>query len=495
MNYTLLTKISLLIFSLYFFSCSKEDEEKPNIILIIADDMAWNDCGVYGNKNIRTPNIDFLAKNGLKFNQAFLTISSCSPSRSSIITGKYPHNTDAEQLHWALPESQLTFVELLKNTGYYTASAGKWHLGEAIKNRFDKVIEADVSGFQLPVGSDGEQKAMVAKQQSGCEDWIPTLKNRPSEKPFFMWFAALDPHRDYKENSIDNPHKPEDVLIPPHLPDVPDVRKDLALYYDEITRLDDYVGQVYNELKKQNVIDNTIIIFMSDNGRPFPRDKTTLYDGGIKTPFIVHWPNHITPNSESDELISSVDIAPTLLDITKINIPKIMEGQSFLPLLKNQKTNTRGFIFAEDHWHDFEDLTLAARSKQYKYIQNIYNDLPATPSADAGRSITFKAMINLKEKGELNNAQLNCFKVRPKQELYDVVEDPDELNNLAENTNYKEVLETHKKALEQWKVETNFKIPLNRTPDEFDRETGDPLPPRIRPRPDKKWFVDKYGIE
>ena len=155
---------------------------KPNIILIIADDMAWNDCGAYGHPKIRTPNIDKLAQQGMTFNNAFLTTSSCSPSRCSIITGRYPHNTDAGQLHLPLPKEQVTFPELLKQAGYHTGAAGKWHLGNATKPKFDIVREGGDSG--------------------GAGHWVPMLKDRPTDKPFFMWFASFDPHRPYQKNTI-----------------------------------------------------------------------------------------------------------------------------------------------------------------------------------------------------------------------------------------------------------------------------------------------------
>ncbi len=131
--------------------------------------------------------------------------------------------------------------------------------------------------------------------QSGCDQWVPVLRDRPRDKPFFLWLAALDPHRDYQPGTIPEPHRPEDVVVPPYLPDVPEVRKDLALYYDEIGRLDHHVGEVLAELDRQGVAGETLVLFLSDNGRPFPRCKTTLYDSGIRTPFIVRWPGHIRP--------------------------------------------------------------------------------------------------------------------------------------------------------------------------------------------------------
>ena len=468
---------------------AEAQRSRPNIVLIIADDMGWDDCGAYGHPTIRTPNIDRLAAEGMRFTNAFLTASSCSPSRASIITSRYPHNTDAEQLHWPLPAEQQTFVELLKRAGYWTAAAGKWHLGDAVKDRFHTIREADVSGFQLPDGADKTKHTMVAKEKSGCEHWISTLRRRPKDKPFFLWLAALDPHRDYEPGIIENPHKPRDVRVPPYLPDVPQVREELALYYDEITRLDTYIGEVLKEIEKQGIEEDTFVLFFSDNGRPFPRDKTTLYDGGIKTPWIVRWPRCVRAGSFCVQLISSVDIAPTILALAGIDIPLNFQGHSFMPLLTNPTAKIRDYIYAEDHWHDYEDLGRAVRSEQYKYIRNDYPDLAATPPADVGRSQTFKAIQRLRAQGKLNKNQMSCFiKPRPVEELYDVINDPHELHNLSDNPRYVHVLKELRQVLRDWSKRTNYRIPMVRTPDEFDRETGEPLPNRIRPRPSKKDF-------
>ena len=142
---------------------SHAKDNRPNIVFIIADDLAWDDLGSTGNPKVRTPNLDRLAKGGMSFTNAFLTISSCSPSRASIITSTYPHQTDAEQLHWPLPPDRLTFVELLKASGYWTVAAGKWHLGNFVKDRFNEVREADVSGFQLPTGQAAKEGKITQK--------------------------------------------------------------------------------------------------------------------------------------------------------------------------------------------------------------------------------------------------------------------------------------------------------------------------------------------
>jgi N-sulfoglucosamine sulfohydrolase len=182
-------------------SCANQKAEEkvqpPNFIVFIADDAGWNDCGPYGNQNIKTPNINKLAEEGVVFNNAFLTTSSCSPSRCSILTGRYPHSTGAPELHMPLPADQVLFAGELQKAGYFTAVAGKYHIGPK-RSEFDTIYGG---------------------HPSGCEHWVEALQNRPKDKPFFLWLAAIDPHRDYFPSTIPEPHKPEDVIVPPYLPD------------------------------------------------------------------------------------------------------------------------------------------------------------------------------------------------------------------------------------------------------------------------------------
>ncbi|MEM6692935.1 MAG: sulfatase [Planctomycetota bacterium] len=461
------------------------------MVLMIADDMNWDDCGVYGHPSIRTPNIDKLASDGLLFRNAYLTTNSCSPSRASIITGRYPHNTGAEQLHWPIPKGTETFVQKLKRSGYYTASAGKWHMGDAVRDHFDKIYEASTAGFVLPSGKDGEPPKMIAKQPSGCEDWTRALDERDKSKPFFMWLAALDPHREYTDGALDPPHTRDDVIVPPHLPDTPDVREDLRLYYDEIGRLDQYVGKVVAKLQEQSVAENTVIVFISDNGRPFPRDKTTLYDGGIRTPWIVSWPAKVKPGGITDSLVSSVDLAATFLDLSlqgkNANVLSVKQSMSLLPTLLDPTAEHRRFAFAEDHWHDYEDHARCVISQQYKLIRNDYVDLPSTPSADAGRGLTWQDMLKLQGEGKLSLEQQACFKSpRAQWELYDRYRDPGELVNLIDDPAYSSVVSKLKEALAEWADQTGDFMPSKRTPDEFDRVTGEPdHSVRVRPRRSK----------
>jgi arylsulfatase A-like enzyme len=490
-----LAHILLSTIAVLLISCETKKEtqtkQAPNIVLIIADDVSWNDIGPYGNNNIRTPNLNKLARAGMTFTEAYLTSSSCSPSRTSIISGLYPHNTDAEQLSWPLPESKKTFVQELKKSGYWTGLAGKYHMGNPVKDDFDVLLE--MQWKDAPIGLDRR----LVGDGSGCDEWIKLLKNRPKDKPFFTWLASFDAHRPFYKGMSDNPHNPEDVILPPYMPATDKVKEDFALYYDEINRMDSYIGRVVEELEKQGVSDNTMILFISDNGRAFPRDKTTLYDGGIKTPWIVKWPAQVEANKINNNMVSSVDIAPTLLKLAGLTPPKDFEGVDFSPLLKDTHKVVRNEIFAEDHFHDFEDYTRAVRTKQFKYVKNYYTDLPNTPSADIIRGRSWQSMKIEKENGSLNTAQMKCFDIpRQQEELFDIVTDPNELNNLALNPDYKEELDNMRSKLESIRNRTNDILPSERTHDDFFRETGLPTKYRIRPRPSKAVYMKarKEGI-
>ncbi len=468
---------------------AQAQDERPNIVLMIADDMAWNDCLVYGHPTIQTPNLARLASEGLTFDRAFLTTSSCSPSRASIITGRYPHAADAEELHWPVPAEQVTFVEALKAAGYHTAAAGKWHLGNALKERFDEVRGADPSGFQLPTGPDAGNALLAIEgdgaRQSGCGQWIPTLRERPRDKPFFLWLAAVDPHRDYRDGIIPEPHRPEDAIVPPFLPNTPEVRRDLARYYDEIGRLDAFVGLVLDELDAQGIADNTLVIFISDNGRPFPRCKTTIYDSGVKTPMIARWPQRITPETRTGALVSTVDFAPTLLSLAGLEPLDSFQGVDFSPIFDDPQARVRDAVYSERNWHDYAARARAVRTERFRYIRNEDQDFPLTPPADAVRSPTFREMLRLRDLGQLTLAQRDCFLTdRPFEELYDLETDPYELHNIVGDPRYARVLEDLRDQLDAWKRRTDdVERPLS--PDEFNRETGEPLPNRVRPRPSK----------
>jgi len=441
-------------------------------VLIIADDISWDDLGAYGHPNIHTPHIDKMAKRGIVFNNAYLTASSCSPSRASIITGRYPHNTDAEELHWPLPSEQTTFPEKLKENGYWTVASGKWHLGPQIFDRFDVVDEI---AYAAP------------DNYSGGETWSDHIIERPKDKPFFMWFASWDAHRAFPEGELPYNHSEADLRIPPYYPQTELMKQNFLHYYDEIARFDLLVGNVIKTLEDEGVAENTLIIVMADNGRPYARDKTTMYDSGMKTPFIAYWPGQILGGQTSDAILSAVDIAPTFLHLAGVAVPNTVEGESFHEILKSPEQDFRKYAFSEKNWHDFTDHGRTVRSKTFRYIRNHYTDLPATPTADTVYDPIWAERVTLYKNGNLTDLQQIPFIApRPKEELYNTSVDPLELNNLIGDPDYLDILIEHRKALDDWIDETDDFIPTIRTPDDFDRMTGARLPTRERPRKPKK---------
>lgn len=428
-------------------------DDRPNFVLIIADDVSADDLSCFGRKNIQTPNLQQLAEAGICFDRAFVTCSSCSPSRVSLITGLFPHQTGAPNLHDPLPADQRTFVEDLKRSGYWTAAAGKWHLGGPTKSKFDLVNEGGGA--------------------SGCERWLATMKAAPKEKPLFLWFAAFDAHRDYEPNVIAKPHTRDDVTVPPYLPDHPTVRDDFALYYDEICRLDSYVGKVREELKNQGRLENTIILFLADNGCAFPRCKTTLYDSGIRTPLIISCPEKFAKNARSGALVSTVDIAPTILELAGVDASSKFTGHSFASILKGEKESIQEEIYAERNWHDYKSYARTVRTTRYKYIRNWVPELPNTPPADGVRSPTFQLMRELRDAKMLNAEQLDCFVTpRAAEELYDLEEDPFELHNIAEREDVQGIKRDLSSKLDHWRSETSDVTPTPLREDKYDRETG-----------------------
>jgi N-sulfoglucosamine sulfohydrolase len=431
--------------------------QKPNFVLIIADDVSWDDIGCYGNRQVRTPNIDRLAENGIRLTNFFLTASSSSPSRNSIITGRYPHNTGGAELHTEPPDYMVSFPEILKKNGYYTAQAGKFHMGPYARRGFDIINEIG------KLNGDG-----------GEELWVSCLKERSREKPFFMWFAAYDAHRQWGPNEFSGMHDPESVKPPFYLAQGGKTKADLAKYYDEIARFDHYIGLVVNELDKQGQLDNTILIIMADNGRPFPHSKTRVNDRGLKSPFIIHWPAVIKGKQQvSASLVSAIDIAPTILDLAAISVPDHIQGKSFSSLLKEPDWPFRNYLFGEHNWHDFEAHERMVRSNDFLYILNSRPQFPQMGPADAVGSPSFEELVILRDSGKLSAIQTDVFITpRSHEELYDCISDPDQLVNIASVRDHQAKLAEMRQILKEWMVETGDNIPEDITKDWYEREPG-----------------------
>ena len=429
---------------------------RPNFVLMIGDDISIEDFGCYGHPNIRTPNVDKLAAGGIRFTNAYLTTSQCSPTRCSIITGRYPHNTGAPELHTPLPQGQTMFPAMLREGGYYTAAAGKWHLGKYARSAFDRIVSSKPGGEEL---------------------WRDCLRKRPKDKPFLMWFAAFDAHRRWQADIDAKPHTPADAVIPPYMIDTPGVRKDMARYYDEVQRLDRYVGIVVEELRQQSVLDNTCIIFMADNGRPFARCKTRLYDSGVATPFVVYWPGGIRhQGSVCESLLSVIDIAPTILELSGLKSPQSFQGISMAPLLANPKKTIRRYAFAEHNWHGQIAHERMVRHGDYMYIRNAYPGLPQLHGQDS--QCPQKELRAFAREGKLTPAQMDpLLAPRPAEELFNVRNDPHQIENLVNDQGHRKALEHLRKVMDEWQRRTGDSVPpLGKgTPDRYDRNSGRPI--------------------
>ncbi|MCB1205686.1 MAG: sulfatase-like hydrolase/transferase, partial [Verrucomicrobiae bacterium] len=314
-----------LLFAAVFLASASAEEKRPNFIVLIADDISHDDLGCYGSPNGRTPRLDELATRGMRFTNAYLTASSCSPSRSSILTGRYPHNNgEAAELHrpisWHLP----SIAGILREAGYHTALAGKNHM----------TWKAPPEGKQAPAEPWTRTYGTgVPGNSGGHGHWIEALEDAPSDHPFFFWFAALDAHRpwdgtrEWNEEAYGPKHDPARVILPPALVDTPETREDFASYLNEVTRFDHFVGKVTDWLGEHGKEGNTWIIVIADNGRPFPRAKTRLIDDGMQTYFLAAGPGVTHRGSVSDSLISVVDIAPTFATLAGIEPSATFQGR------------------------------------------------------------------------------------------------------------------------------------------------------------------------
>ncbi|NBC16396.1 MAG: sulfatase-like hydrolase/transferase [Bacteroidetes bacterium] len=436
-----------------------EESTRPNIVVFVADDAGWDDSSVYGNPRVRTPNIQRLADTGMTFSRAFVTSPQCSPSRASMLTGLYPHQTGAEDLHEPIPAEVTILPAYLQETGYFTGSMLKQHIGRAASRQFDW-YSARLGRFEV-------------------------FLDRRGERPFFLWVGFMDPHRPYLRGTIAEPHDPADVRVPAHLADTPETRREIARYYDEISRMDGWIGRFLDTLKARGLRENTIVIYLSDNGWPFPRAKGSLYDAGMRTPYIWSWPRVVEPGTRREGVASTIDLAPTLLDAAGAEIPADMEGESILAVLAGtESAGARGreAAFSQRNWHGSDDHIRAVRTERFKLIINAYETQPFGLPPDIAQSDTWKSLLARREEGRLNPQQrLNFSLPRPPVEFYDLRRDPHEYTNRAWSPEYAAEQQRLFRELDEWMARTNDYPPgPEPRPDATDRITGRPLEWRHR---------------
>jgi N-sulfoglucosamine sulfohydrolase len=408
----------------------------PNLVFLISDDQSYSGAGCNGNPGVHTPNIDRLAREGMRFTRAFAPTPSCSPSRSAILTGESPHQTGTSRFRSPMPPAQNTILEYLKRADYYTGAFKKVHQGAEFWKRWD------FKGLHRPVRT--------------------FFEARPKNRPFFLHIGYHDPHRPYlpgERYPEKNPRK--SVSVPRFLPDAPGVRKDIAHYYEAIERLDVKVGHFLKLLEEYGLAENTLVIFTSDQGMAFPGAKGTLYDPGLHVPLLARWPGKIKPGRVASGLVSLVDLAPTWLQAAGVPGPNAMDGRSFLPLLLGRNFQPREAVFAERNFHTHLDLIRSVRTARYKLIGNYLPEVPYQPLSDIARSPSWRAIENLEHQGKLSPALVQrYFKApRPQEELYDLQNDAGEMNNLAKNPKYRAELVHLQELLSRWMITTHDFLP------------------------------------
>jgi len=426
-----------------------------NIVLIIADDQGL-DLGAYGNPVLRTPNLDQLAARGTLFTNAFATVSSCSPSRSVIYTGLYSHSNgmyglahDVHNQH--LLPSVRTLPQLLEAAGYRTALVGKKHILPESSLPFDEELAPERAGNRDVAFMAGEARKFIA---------------RSAGRPFLLIVGYSDPHRAQENfgNTRAWPgiaretYDPAKVVVPAHLPDLPAVRRDLADYYESISRLDSGVGLLLDVVREAGRSDDTLIIYLSDNGRPFPGAKTTLYDDGIHLPLIISSPTQTRRGVRNSAMVSWIDIVPTILDWAGISPPRAqpLPGRSILPILEQPDPHGWDRVFASHSFHEIQQYypMRALRTRQYKYILNLAAALEFPVAGDIASSPTWQAIAARPSVG-LGARTMEAFLHRPPEELYDVRKDPAEVHNLATDPAHREVLERMRAEMAKFRVDTH----------------------------------------
>lgn len=424
------------------------DKKRPNILVFVADDAGARHFGCYGNRSIRTPNIDRLSAEGLTADKAMLTTAQCSPSRISILTGKYPHATGAEDLHMPMPERHTTAPGYLRRAGYITGHMQKVHEGPHSDRQFDW-YDPGLEGF-------------------------PAFLDAAGQKPFFLWVAFNDPHRPYQDNTIAEPHNAERVAVPPHMADTRETREDIARYYDEISRMDEVIGRFLTVLKDRDLEEDTLVVFLSDNGAPFPREKGTVYDGGVQTPLIFRWPGVVPRGVRHSGLMSVIDLAPTFLTLADVEVPDDLQGEDIAAGLRDPGLWRRSAAFSERNWHDCDEHIRSVRTERYRLIHNAYIALPFGSPADVSASPSWLALYERKRSARLTDAQSLLFRApRPEIEFYDTEHDRWELDNLAARPEYQQAIAEHFSILQEWRTATGDFPPEKRQRAGYvDRVTG-----------------------
>lgn len=437
-----------------------------NILLITADDLGYEAMHTL-NPDVPadlTPNINRFAANGLQFMHGHTNSPICQPSRATIATGCYG-NTSGMLGFIHMKKKMPSVMQALKNEGYMTGVLGKvGHSTPDMNYQWDFSVDSG----ELGAGRDPNRYYTESKR------FFERVKTKNT--PFYMMINSDDPHRPFYNPARPAPRKnitppsklftPDDVAIPPSLPDLPEIRKELNWYYNSIRRLDDTFGKVIQALDESGLRDNTLIMFLSDNGAAIPFAKANVYLSSTRTPWLVQWPGVIKPGSvDRNHFVSAVDFFPTVMDAAELPIPAPQpDGRSFLPLLKGGKQEGRDVVFKQI------DYLIAGparpmrsvQDEKYAYIYNIWSG-PGTTYRNNNEGRTMAAMEANPESAE----RVRMFRHRDVVEFYDLKKDPGCLQNLAENPEYADRIAAYRNRLRQWMENTGDLIL-----EEFDQQAG-----------------------
>lgn len=432
----------------------------PNIVFILSDDHSYPFLGAYGRPEMKTPNLDAFAAQGMKFHRLFTGAPQCVPSRACYLTGRSPVACRITRFSSPLPRDEVTFPEILRQeAGYFVGVLGRsYHL------------DGSARGPESTARVFAENKLQTFKERfhyvdSSGQEAVPErmkefFDQRPKDQPYFLWVNFSDPHHGWTAGNATAP-APEKLTVPGFLPDLPGVRSDLSRYEGEIEHMDGDFQRVLDIIKDRAGLENTLIIFAGDNGMAFPSGKGSLHDPGLNVPLLVSWPGVVKAGGDSRVLISGEDIAPTCLEAAGLKVPARISGRSFLPLLKGETFEPRKHIFAERGPHGSAtfnesttassvDYSRAVRSDHYKLIYNVTPNLRYTPVDSAGDP-GWKDIVKAHEEGKLAPEFETLWFTSPRQvyELYDLAADPAELHNLAGKPELQEVEQALKEALQE----------------------------------------------
>ncbi len=424
-------------------AAGQQPQKQPNILWISTEDLSPH-FGCYGDKVAKTPNIDRLASQGIRYTNVFTTAAISAPCRAGIITGMYQTSIGCMHMRTtsyrrsvenpieftAVPPHYVkTFTEYLRSAGYYCTN----------NNKTDYQFAKD------PV---------PASIWDECSRTAHYRNRSARSQPFFAVFNWIGTHESQNWNLNNVKTDPKSVKVPPYYPDNEIIRKNLAKMYDNVARLDSVVGVLLNELEKEGELDNTVIFFWGDHGDGLPRSKRWLYDSGLNIPLIIKFPDKSKAGTVDARLISSIDLGPTVLSLAGVPVPAHMQG---IPFLGNQAGSPRDAVFAaRDRVDESYDMIRSVRTRSYLYIRNYYPNEPFPIWVPYLSNMPiYKEMLRLGAEGKLTGPQKSWMAYsRPPEELYDVKADPYQINNLINDPRLKPVLEDLRSRHRQWTIET-----------------------------------------